>query len=110
MCAYLDGIANVGGVGDMDMSQTSKVVRIVTPQGGVPTAMGTKIFLPDGTEVPCVTKITINPLEASQSITAVIEVAVSLADIHAHPLLGLESLREAAAAHGFTLTPVGGGE
>lgn len=41
-----------------------------------------------------------------QSVTvAEIAIRVSAVDVLAHPLLSLETVREAAAAHGFILTP-----
>ena len=80
-----------------------KLVRIVTPDSGI--GWGTKIFMHDGQEIQGVTQVQIN-IETELMSTAEISVAVGGCDIHAHPLLSLESLREAAALHGYTLMPI----
>jgi hypothetical protein len=80
-----------------------KLVRIITPENGI--GWGTKIFTADGQEIPGVTHVQIS-IETNLMTTAEISVAVGDCDIHAHPLLSLESLRDAAALHGFILTPM----
>lgn len=83
-------------------------VRIVTPIGSGPEAgFGTRVEMPDGTAIPWVRKVTIHPLESDRAIVAEIELCVSLANIHAVPLLALDSVRDAADAHGYRLEPKG---
>jgi hypothetical protein len=77
-------------------------IRIVTPEDG--RALGTKVYLPDGAEMAGVMGVEFDPITAdSPDVRARITLMVARCDIHAHPMLTLESLREAAAAHGYRL-------
>lgn len=76
-------------------------VRIIPPQGGG-LGFGTRVETEDGVAIPLVTRITVT-LAPDERITAEMEVAVNLAEVTAHPLLGLDTVREAAAAHGYEL-------
>lgn len=77
------------------------LVRIVTPENG--TTLGTKVFTADGSEIKNILAIEIKPMLPNGVVSAEITVCVNLCDIHAHPLLSLESLRAAAEAHGYRL-------
>ena len=78
-----------------------KTVRIITPEGG--SSFGTKILMEDGQEVQGVTGIQIGIYPESWNI-AEISLQVGRCDIHAHALLSLDSLKEAADLHGYELT------
>ncbi len=77
-------------------------VRIVS-EGGI--GFGTRVLLEDGTEVPGVTAVALGPITPDAVTTAEISLAFVGLDVAAHPLLSLESLREAAAHHGLRLEP-----
>lgn len=79
-------------------------VKIVTPGPGAQPGFGTKVFAADGVQIPFVSSINIS-IEPNSVITAEIGVYVGKCDIYAHPLLTLDSLKEAAAQHGYVLTP-----
>lgn len=76
------------------------LVRIVTPDSG--NAMGTKVYTSDGIEIEGVVGIEVD-MSVDSFVCAKITLAISRCDIHAHPLLSLDSLRESAAAHGYRL-------
>lgn len=78
-----------------------KTVRIIPPESGG-LGHGTRVVTQDGTLIPFVTRITVT-LEPDDIIRAEMEIAVSLAEVTAHPLLGLDTVRAAAAAHGYDL-------
>jgi hypothetical protein len=60
----------------------------------------------DGQPVLGVTECDIS-LRPGELATARLEIMVGAVDVEAHPLLGLETLTEAAAAHGYRLVPIG---
>jgi hypothetical protein len=82
------------------------VVRIVRPDDAdhrsISTGVGTQVLMPDGTPIPDISRINLT-IAADEVLVANIEVAVAFTDIHAHPLLGIETLVEAAKAHGYRL-------
>lgn len=79
-------------------------VTIVPPNDadGVSTGIGTRVLMPDGSEVPEVARIEVT-IAPDQPIIARIGVHCAFANFKAHPLLDLETLRESAAHHGFDL-------
>lgn len=79
----------------------SDLVRIVTPENGM--ALHTKVTMADGSAIPGVLSVTISPMNAGAVVKAEISLLIGQCDIHAHPLLSLESLKEAAEAHGYRL-------
>ncbi|KQI67046.1 hypothetical protein AN189_17640 [Loktanella sp. 3ANDIMAR09] len=78
------------------------VVRIVPPGPGLRAGHGTKVFCGE-TEIGGITSVCIN-IQSDSIITATVEVAVTLDEVWAHPLLGRESLERAAKAYGLKLT------
>lgn len=85
------------------------IVRIVPPPGeGVKSGCGTKVLMPDGTEVPFVTSVTVT-FAPDSPVRAEVEVATDFVEeISAHPLLGLDTLKASAARYGLQLVPVDG--
>lgn len=75
-----------------------KAVRIIC-EAGVGVA---RVVMDDGRDVPMVTRIGIT-ITPDDLVHAEISLMIGGCDITAHPLLSLESLREAAAAHGLDL-------
>lgn len=67
---------------------------------------GARITTGDGTPIEGVRSLDIR-MHVNDIVTAQIEVNVSAVDVMAHPLLGLDTLEAAAAAHGFKLIPKG---
>jgi hypothetical protein len=65
----------------------------------------TEVTMPDGYKVPGVSRIALN-IGDDRILKATIDMRVAALDVHAHPLLGLETVREAAAAHGYRLVPL----
>jgi hypothetical protein len=80
------------------------MIRIVTPASGIDC--GTKILAEDGSNISGVTAVDI-AIRPNDAVTATLEIYTAGLDIHAHPLLGLETVRAAAEAHGFVLVPKG---
>lgn len=80
-------------------------IRIRLPEGSR-TATATDVTFLDGTPVPNVRSIEIQPLSAQSIPTAKIEVYLDGLDIEAIPFLGLESLQMAAAMQGYALVPI----
>lgn len=76
------------------------LVHIKIPRDG--QVFPATVTLADGTAVPNVVSVTIDPIMADNMVKANIELFIS-GDITAHPLLGLDTLREAAAHYGFAL-------
>ena len=68
--------------------------------GGVSQAA--QITTEDGTEIRGIRSLNLR-MEPNSVVTADMEVIVGQVDVTAHPLLGLETLKEAAAAHGYAL-------
>lgn len=85
------------------------IVRIVPPAGdGVKSGCGTKVLMPDGTEVPFVTSVTVT-FAPDSPVMAEVEVATDFVEeITAHPILGLDTLKDSAARYGLRLVPVDG--
>lgn len=81
-----------------------KTVRIVPRNDGTDARLGCgyRIEAEDGSEIPYVTSCTIR-IVPNDIVRAEIEVLVSPEVIKAHPLLGLDTVREAARLHGFDL-------
>lgn len=81
-----------------------QTVKIVPPVGDqdLSNGVGTKVLMPDGTEVPAVTAITIR-LAPNQVRMAELSIAVAFTEVDAHVLLDLETVRESAAVHGYDL-------
>ena len=67
-----------------------------------PIGVGAEITTEDGTPVQGVRSVNLR-LAPDELVTADMEVIVGQVDVTAHPLLGLETLRDAAAAHGYAL-------
>ena len=85
----------------MKMKSIIEPVRIVTPTASR-IGHGTKVRMADGAEVPMVKSVIIR-IEPDEVITAEMEIVVSFDEIIAHPLLGLDTLRQSADAHGYDL-------
>ena len=71
-------------------------------EGGVPQAA--QITTEDGTEIRGVRSLNLR-MEPNSVVTADVEIIVGQVEVTAHPLLGLETLKEAAAAYGYELCP-----
>ncbi len=69
--------------------------------------MGTRVLMPDGSEIPAVTRIAVCPIEAGGLVLAEITVLCELDEIEVHPLLSKASLQRAAAQYGLRLVPQG---
>jgi hypothetical protein len=78
-----------------------KTIKISTPNGAS-AGHSAQITTEDGHPIDGVLAVRINMLPNSV-ITADVTLAVHLCDIKAHPLLSLETVREAAARHGYDL-------
>ena len=85
------------------------IVRIVPPSGeGIKSGCGTKVLMPDGTEVPFVTSVTVT-FAPDIPVRAEVEVATDFVEeISAHPILGLDTLKASAARYGLQLVPADG--
>lgn len=71
----------------------------ITSEAGIGVA---RVVMDDGHIVPGITRIGIT-IAPDDLVHAEISLLIGGCDITAHPLLSLESLREAAEAHGFDL-------
>lgn len=71
----------------------------ITSGAGVGVA---RVVMDDGRDVPMVTRIGIT-ITPDDLVRAEISLLIGGCDIIAHPLLSLESLREAADVYGFAL-------
>lgn len=81
----------------------NKLLRVTAPG---PTGWGTRIETADGAKVPGIRSCRIN-IEPDDIIIAEIDIVVEAVDVMVHPLLGLETIRAAALAHGYELTALG---
>lgn len=79
-------------------------IRIVA-EGG--TTHGTRVYTEDGKEIQGVTSVKVS-MRPNDFVFAHVEVLVASVDVAAHPLLGLDTIRAGAAAHGYKLVKVGG--
>lgn len=77
------------------------MVRI-TSGGGL--GAGTQVTTSDGIPVEGVARVELD-IAPDRLVVARIGLCVSSVDVIAHPLLTLETLREAAAAYGYVLVP-----
>lgn len=85
------------------MKRMIEPVRIVPPQvSGLTLGQGAKVFTASGAEINGISSLTIS-IVPDDFITATVEVAVAFEEITAHVLLGLDSVRMAADAHGYDL-------
>jgi hypothetical protein len=80
------------------------IVIKTAPSGEFKTSVGTTVETLDGQPIEGVTSINIS-IEPNSMVTAELNVYIGGCDITAHPLLSLDSVREAAAWHGYVLTP-----
>lgn len=71
-------------------------IRNTGPLGNV------QITTEDGTPVHGVRSLRLG-VDVGEAVTAELEVFVGAVDVTAHPLLGLETIEAAAAAHGYRL-------
>lgn len=76
------------------------MIRIIKAEAGV--GIGTKVSTEGGADIEGITELTIS-IRPDDLVTATVEVMVADLDVAAHPLLGLDSLRAAAKAYGYTL-------
>ena len=74
-------------------------------EGGM--AYSARIENMDGTTIDGVTGLRL-VMDPNDFVRAELEIRVGSVDVQAHPLLGLETVKEAAAAHGYRLVPAGG--
>lgn len=71
--------------------------------GGIRTGCETRVFTGEGAEITHITAIDIS-IRPNEVLTATLEVWVdAISEFEAHPLLGLETVRAAAARHGYDL-------
>ena len=75
-------------------------------EGG--SAYGAKITTADGQPISGVADLTLR-MSPDDLVRAEVEIHVGFVDVMAHPLLGLETVEAAAAAHGFRLVALGVG-
>lgn len=83
-------------------------MKILLPEnsGPIRSAAGTRFLLDDGRELDGVISCDVR-FRVDEPITATIQIEVTPESLEANPLLGLETLREAAEARGFKLVPIG---
>jgi hypothetical protein len=68
------------------------------------TGYGTRVTTADGQPIPGVQSIDIQ-MGLDSLTTAKMRIIVGAVDVMAHPLLDLDTIKEAAQAHGFVLVP-----
>lgn len=83
-------------------------IRIEQPDTDdrVITCWGTKVFSESGEEIKDISRLSVDfgcPKTGEHIVMATIEMAVNPSTIHAHAILGVDSLREAAKFHGYRL-------
>lgn len=86
------------------------MIRITTPpspDGKARIGWRTNITTAEGLPIDGIRTCAIR-IEPNSIVTAEIEVNVTGLDIEAHPLLGLDTVRDAAAHHGYRLVPLAG--
>ena len=86
------------------------MIRITTPpsqDGKARIGWGTKITTAEGLPIDGIRTCAIR-IEPTSIVTAEIEINVTGLDIEAHPLLGLDTLKAAAAQYGYRLEPLTG--
>jgi len=71
-------------------------------KSGGPLSHSVTATLADGTPISGITQIDIR-IAPNDIVRAEVEIMVEAVDVEAHPLLTLETLRQAAAAHGYNL-------
>ena len=69
------------------------------------TSHGAQITTADGQPIRGVSDLSLR-MSPNDLVRADLEIIVGAVDVLAHPLLGLETVEAAAAAHGFRLVPV----
>lgn len=90
------------------MALENNLITIITPKRdpddhGVRTAMGTRVFLRDGTEITDIARMDLH-FDFDSILSATIDIAIEqIENIEAHPFLGLETVRKAAKRYGFEL-------
>ena len=72
-------------------------------EGGV--SHGAQITTTEGQPIGGVTGLTLR-MDPADVVRAELEINVGAVDVTAHPLLGLDTVEAAAAAHGFSLVPI----
>lgn len=65
---------------------------------------GSKVLMPDGTEIPGVYKVAVKPFTCEDAVVVILEVYAEL-EIEGQPILGMTTLVESADALGFKLVP-----
>lgn len=87
-----------------DWSRSAALCRVISPapdRPGPVLGMGTKVLLPDGSELPGVVSVEIAKLHCGDIITAKVELYLDSVDVHATPILSERSVIEAAAHYGW---------
>ena len=74
----------------------------ITSEGWLPRDL--VVTTEDGREIKCISSIRITG-DPDSLLTATIEIAVEKLDVHAHPLLGIDTLTASADALGMRLVP-----
>lgn len=77
------------------------MIRIKSEGGN---AAITEITTEDGAPIDGIKSVSVS-FDAEKMVTAEVFVMVGRVDVMAHPLLGLDTLQEAAAVHGYKLVP-----
>lgn len=70
------------------------------------TCWGTKVFSESGEEIKDISRLSVDfgcPKTGEHIVMATIEMAVNPSTIHAHAILGMDSVREAAEHYGYRL-------
>ena len=82
--------------------RADEMIRIKC-EGGI--SNGIEIATAEGQPISGVYDLTLR-MSPNDLVRAELEIYVNCVDVMAHPLLGLQTVEAAAAAHGFELVPV----